>query len=574
MSRAKLWFVFLSLLAVCGVGLRAAAADNVLKLVPSDAMGVAVVNQPAEAGRKLNALVARLQLPVPDVTTMVKQKLGDVDGIDERGSVAIAAILPDGPGGPTMVAFVPVTDFDALLKSVEAEKVSERIVKATVGGRPLMIARKGQFALVTDAAGEAILNKALDAPRSMADEMTALADRIAKVDVYAAAAPAGIKMAQQQLLAGLAGVKAQLEQQQGEQAKQAVLGIQMYESLFQRLDKELTHAVVGARLDESGSVHMIVGAALASGGFLAKMGAVPETPQVDLLADLPQGEFMFAGGGKMPQQWGEQLAEFSLNMMKSYFPQASLSDEQLREIVKSSAQSMKGMQSMSMMMGLVPADQPLYANTVLVIKTDAARVYMDNYIKSLEQMSALMKQAEKPPFAYDFHRIQLDGVEAVQIEMEMKGMIPADGPPNMDAIFKKMFGSSDTMSIYLAPRDDNTVLGSYVSKDVLTRLLKQESGVSLSRDPQVAKTLAMLPAKSSGLVLFSPSGLFKFVSQMAAAIEPQAAEKIPQFPDSPPVGMTTDLNAKRLDVDVVFPAELLQAIATFVQQAQAERQPR
>jgi hypothetical protein len=289
---------------------------------------------------------------------------------------------------------------------------------------------------------------------------------------------------------------------------------------------------------------------------------------MDVLAGLPSGDFLFAMGAKLPPQWSQPLAELSLNMTKVYFKSADLNEEQIRQLVETSVASMKTMRGMSMMMGLVSADQPLYANTVLLIKTDDARAYMDTYADAMQRMGELMKQSEKMPFAFDAHRIQLDGVEGMQIDMQMAGLLGDQSVPNMDAIFKKMFGSTDAISFYLAPRNEDTVAGSYVSRDALVELLRQEAGASsLSDDPQTAKTLAMLPRQAGGIVLWSPRGMFQFASQMAGTIDPQQAAKIPQFPESPPVGLATGLSADRLDVDVVFPVDLIQAAVTFVEQA-------
>ncbi|MCL4201803.1 MAG: hypothetical protein KJ000_04870 [Pirellulaceae bacterium] len=572
MSRTRV-LLTLMVLALCGTLFRsAAAAEDVLKVVPHDVLGAVVVSDPAGTVGKWSEAAAKLDMPAPDFAAMLKQQFGAIEGIDRRGSAAIAAVPADGPSGPTMVAFVPVTDYGKLLQSVAAEKASETISKATVAGRAVLIAQHGAFALVTEAGGEAALNKTIAARRSLGDDMTALKERLVGVDVYAVAAPAGIKMAQQQLLAGLAAAKAAMEQQ-GEAAQQAVVGLQMYESMFQNMDREITHAVAAARVEDGGTVRVTLSAAFTADGLLARLGSAPKTPPVDLLEDLPLGEFLFAGGGKLPLDWSTTLAELSKNVMKMYFQDAKLSDAQLDEITKASAESAKGMHSMSMMMGLVPPDEPLYANTVLVLKVDDARTYMDAYVRAMEQMNEVMKGLEKPPLGYAVERIRVGGKDGFRIEMQLKGMIADPAVPNMNAMFEKMFGAADSMSIYLAARDEHTVVGTYISLRRLEELLKQGSGqASLSRDPQVTKTLALLPPNADGIGLWSPSATFKFAAQMIGAIEPQAATMIPAFPESPPLGVATGMTAQRLDIDVVLPAELLRAIAAFARQIQEPQQ--
>jgi hypothetical protein len=572
MSRTRM-LLALMVIALCGTLFRAAAAaEDVLRAVPSDVLGAVVVSDPEGSVDKWSQLAAKLDMPVPDLGALLKQQFGEMAGIDRRGSVAIAAIPPDGPGGPTMVAFVTVTDYGKLLESVAAEKVNETISKATVAGRPVLIARHGAFALVTEPGGEAALNKTINARRSLAEDMTAIRERVAGTDIYAVAAPAGIKMAQQQLLAGLAAAKAAIEQQ-GEASQQVIAGLEMYESMFRNMDREITHAVAAASVEDGGTVRVKFSAAWTADGLLARLGSAPKTPPVDLLKDLPLSEFLFAGGGKLPPDWSTTLADLSKNVMKLYFQDAKLSEAQLDEITRASVESSKGMRSMSMMMGLVPPDEPLYANTILVVKVDDSRAYIDVYARAMEQMNNVMKDLDKPPFGYSVERIRVGDRDGLRIEMQLKGMIADPAVPNMNAMFEKMFGAADSMSIYLAPRDGHTVVGTYISLRRLEELLKQgDDQASLSRDPHVTKTLALLPPDADGIALWSPSATFKFAAQMVGAIEPQAAGLFPSFPDSPPIGVATGMTAQRLDVDVVLPAELLRAIAAFARQMQEPQQ--
>jgi hypothetical protein len=550
----------------------APADDDVLKLVPHDVLGVVVVNDPAQSLRKWNELSTALGLPMPDLAAVLRQQFPEVAGINPRASVAVAAVPPDGPAGPMMVAWVPVSDFGKLLESVAAERVDETISKATIAGRPMLIARHGAFALVTEEGGEAVLNKTLRAPRSLADDMTVLRERVARADLYAVAPPAGIQMAQQQLLAGLASAKAAI-QQQGEVTEQALAGLEMYEWLFRNVHREITHVAAAVHLEDGGAVRVTISAANAADGTLAGLGKAALTEPVDVLEDLPSGDFIVAGGGNLSPEWSKTLAELSLDMMKLYFRDANLTDAQLQEIAKASAESMQGVRSMAMLMGLVPQDQPLYANTIIVVKVDDAQGYLDAYQRSMQQIDGVMKNSDKPLFGYSVQRQRIGQTEGLRVDVQMKAFLDTTTVPEMEGVFEKMFGATDTMSIYLAARDEHTVVGTYISQDRLEQLLaRPDSWTPLSRDPQVVKTLAMLPARSSGIGLWSPAGTFKFVAQLISAIEPQAAAAFPVLPDSPPVGVATSLSQQRLDVDILLPSDLLRSIAGMIQQTLQQMQ--
>ena len=177
-------------------------------------LGAAVIDNPGATQNQLTALAKQLKLPMPDLVALAQQRIGVSEGVDPHGSLAVAAVPPaDGRGGPAWVWYVTTSDYQKLLKSLAAEPTDDRITKVTIGGRPSLIASKGGYAVIADAANQTALQHVLESQHSLADDMQALSPRVAQADVYAVAAPAGIKLAQTQLLAGLEAMKAQIEQQ-------------------------------------------------------------------------------------------------------------------------------------------------------------------------------------------------------------------------------------------------------------------------------------------------------------------------------------------------------------------------
>lgn len=549
------------------------AEGSVLQVVPSDVLGVAVVKNPEAAQGQVEKLLVDLKLPVPKALGGMREQLRDVKGLDGTGNFAAAAV-PTAGAGPTMVLFAAVTDFDQFCQSVKAAEAVDGVAKATVGGRPSLIAHKGGYVLLTDSSGEAALKAVLQADKHLAAEVKPLADRIAQTGAYALATPAGIKMAQQQLLAGLAAAKAMIEQQGGEQAKQTAMALGLYESMFQSLDKELTHALIGGRLEPSGAVRVVMGAALTKQGVLAKLGAAAEAPDFDLLAGLPREDFVFAGGGVLPQQWSEHLADFSMTAMKIYFGAADLDEQQMQALIETSKKSMEGMRSMSMLMGVTGEGQPLYSKTVLLIKVEDSAEYLRNYAVAMEEMKQLTERMDKPPFSYDVEKIDIAGKSGLCIRMDMKGMMEmagAPGQPQMENMFELMFGEGGQVSVYMAPKDAKTVIGTYICKERLEQLLKQDAVEPLSGEPTVAKTLDLLPKNSHAVGLWSVPGTVRLVSQILRTVQPQIADSLPEFPPTPPVGFAASLSGTRVDLDIVIPGEILKAVAELVQQMQAQQ---
>jgi hypothetical protein len=258
-----------------------AGAADVLEVVPSDAMGVLVINNLGQTDAKVQQLAGQLQLPQVAMLTKIKSDLGLEKGIDDTGSLAVAAVVPGDGTAPVAVAYVPTGDYAELLKQLKASVPTDGVASFTApDGDSALIAELGGFAVVTESSNRAALDAALSMKRSIAADTPSLETWRTQTQVYAIATPAGVRFAQQQILAGLALAKQQMRQA-GPQAEQAVFGIEIYENLFKNLDREVTSAAVGLRIEDSGDVRIIGRTLLAEGGVLASMaaGAKPEWRQ-------------------------------------------------------------------------------------------------------------------------------------------------------------------------------------------------------------------------------------------------------------------------------------------------------
>jgi hypothetical protein len=219
--------------------------------------------------------------------------------VDPQGAVAIA-VLPNPDGQrPITVWFVPTGDYQAFVKQFQPEDAAEKISSITLGTSRLLVAPKGSYAVLTQPLNRKSLERVLSSTNNVAAATAALGDWYAENDLYAIAMPSGIKFAQQQLLAGLALAKAQFVPQ-GDQGKAVVAGLEIYESLFQSLDKEATHCGIGVRLMKDG-VHVVSRTLLAEGGIALQAAKEIGPTSGDLLAGLPQGPFVMAGGGIVPE---------------------------------------------------------------------------------------------------------------------------------------------------------------------------------------------------------------------------------------------------------------------------------
>jgi hypothetical protein len=571
-KRQILGIALLGCAALVGGAATGRAAD-VLKVVPDNALGVVVIQNVGQADATIRQLAEQLQLPQVEMLRKLKSDLGLEQGIDDTGSVALAAI-PAGDGtAPASVAFLPTDDYQALLRQLEAGSTADGITEVTAAGQPSVVAQRDGYAMITPQANRAALQAVLAMKRSIAEQTAALDDWRSGTLMYAVATPAGVEFAQQQILAGLAIAKQQILQA-GPDAQQAMVGIEVWETLFKNLDREVTYAAAGLRVADDGDLHLVGRTLLAEGGVLAGMATGAQPGSEDLLAGLPKMPFVFAGGGVMTPEAVEPMMKASLNLMKVYPGGKDITPEQFQQIVQLSSRSMQGMRSMSMMLGVGRGDEPLYSSLYLVVKADNANQYLDSYLESVREMAKIF-ESTKFPFSYEVQPMQFEGRPGLKLSMGMSGMFGPQDVPGAEKMMELMFGSGDTMDVYMAVADDQTVVGAYVSRSNLVDLLEslEQGQDQLASMPEVAETIGEMDAGAHMIGLWSPQGTLAMVKRVALAMDPNAAVQIPELGATPPIGMAVQLSPNIVDTDVVIPAQVLKTVAALVQQLMPQGQP-
>lgn len=562
------------LLVVCSAAF--AAADDVLKLVPDNALGVVVVNRVGATNEKLKALALRLNVPPFDVLSTAKLTLGLQDSLDEKGSVALAAVPSTPNGVPVMVSFVPTGDYAALLKQLKAEAGADGIAKLSVGDKRFVAAQKGGYAVVAEEANQPTLQAVIDTTKSIADASPALAAWRVENDVYAVATPAGIKFAQQQILVGLQAAKTQMANQ-GEQGKAALASLGMYDALVAAMDTEISHSAIGLRMADDGGIHVVSRTLPVEGGVLAKVASQAKPAKVSPLAGLPQTPYFVAGGGVFTAASMKSWMEVSIGMMRSYPGGDKLTDEQIKQLSEISLKSMRGMRSMALLMGVGEGDEPLYSRMLLVIKTKDAKAYLEGYEAAMAEMMKIFKDAGSPLFSFESQRTEIDGLPVFKLSMNMEPFLVGQGQrPETKKMMELMFGSGGKMDVYMTVADQQTVVGAYISPKQLTPAVKaiQEGKPLLTDEAGVAQTAAMLPPGAQWLGFLSPRGGAAFMARMIKTIVPPGTPgipEIPEFPETPPIGFGVQVSPSGLDTDLAIPAAVLEAVSQTIRKAMAER---
>ncbi len=124
---------------------------NVLSVIPTDAWAVVVVRNLNELDRKLMALSQHLNVQPISALQMAKMAMGLSAGINDDGGVAgvllpVPNVVGNYLGG--LVILVPVTDYNALATSLQAQEPVEGVSKAMLMQQESYVAKVGDFAVL------------------------------------------------------------------------------------------------------------------------------------------------------------------------------------------------------------------------------------------------------------------------------------------------------------------------------------------------------------------------------------------------------------------------------------------
>lgn len=552
------------------------AADDVLSVIPENALGFVVVRDVHRACDKIEGLTEKLDVKAPNLLAFVQSLTGSAEGLNYDGDVALALLTESDDGGaPVPVLMLPVFDFNAFVKSLNGVRGQDGICTLTFAGKPGVAINKGDFAVIAEASNREILTVIASNTTGVGSQLESIASWTRQTDVYVVGLPRGITMAQRGILAGLAVLKLQMEQQ-GQQAATAIKGLEIYEQLFGAADREIGLIAAAVRLNDAGDIHLLTRTIPKPDGVLTRLSANVESVEGDMFRGIPQGKFVFAAGGVYPASVMKDMTDWSMQIMKSWLG-LTLNEQQASDFSALVVKSVEGLQGMSMSMGVTEEGEPLYGNMVLALHVDDADAYMETYQTTIEKMVEIGSTSGSPFFDYEVSRFDFDGLQGLQLTMDMNAMIALQpGPQELQkAMMQAMFGEGGKLRIYLAAADKNTILGTYVSaQHLVSAVADLRSGkASFSRMPDIEKVHGMLPTDSTMVGYWSIDGTMEFLRATMKSAVPNLPAAIPDFPETLPIGMAVSVSGGGIESDIVVPFEVSKTIADFIKANRGQKAP-
>jgi hypothetical protein len=309
------------------------------------------------------------------------------------------------------------------------------------------------------------------------------------------------------------------------------------------------------------------------GGDWAAALAQAGPSKENLLAGLPAGPFVVAGGvASSPGVW-DTMMKFSTRMMKTMPQVYGLKEQQLDKLSQSGAKTMQGTSSISAVLELGKENEPLFAGAIGVTRVDDAQAFLTRYEKQGKLYNEIVKDANSPVMRpTEIEKCEIGGTPGLQITSKAPPSVK-EGP---QAAFAEMFfGSGGKIVAWLVPADQHTVLMGWVNKDRLEQVLAavKESKPDLAAHEDVAKSVALLPKNAVATAYLSPQGLIHFVQRVGAMLPgaPLKPGALPDFPKTPPVAFAVTTAPNEVRTHLAIPAEALRAIGPYAIQVKAAR---
>lgn len=550
------------------------AEDSILEQIPDDALAVVVINDLTDLSGKIEKLAKQVNAPAPPPLLMLKSLTGIQEGLDETGSVALAILPADGaPAAAVLLA--PVTDYAKFAAQLQVADADADISEGLLAGQSVLVGKSDDYAAITSPDFRAALQHVLDSEKDVSAQLEGIQEWLDDTDLCAAATPAGLKLALSQAVLGLEQAKAGFPAD-NEQAATVMKTLEAYQAGLGLLEKEATHLAIGLSIDDDGTVHLGSRMLFRKGGSIDTVAAKLTSPKNSLFTGLPAGPYAMAFAGTTPEAMFSKLIKFSVDMMKMNPLYGNLDAAQSEKLSALMGESVKDMQSVSMVMGAGKPGDSFYGNTVGLMKVKDSAAYLVQYKKMITAMGEVMQDPTTKAPMYAVRDLKVGGAPGLEVTMDASSLAQGPQAEQMKEMFDKMFGPGGKMNVYVAAADKTTIAMAYVSKEKLNQLLASyKSGKpGLASDADVVKTAEQLPEGSQWIGFVNPKGFLEFINVVVTTMMPPGGPQIslPPFPQTPPIGMGARLDAKGLETDVVIPAKMLGAIAGYAQQLQQQFQ--
>jgi hypothetical protein len=568
---------------------------NVLHEVPRDALGFVVLHNVGAVDDKVAELATLLDQNLPRPLSFLKALTGINEGIDRNGDFLLACVPGAGSreGRPEFCIFLPVADYDRLIKSLNGTTI-DGIGVITVGGEDLLIAHRGDWAVIMNPDQRPRLVQLLDASPTKLAQVADWQSWIEANDITIVALASGVRPAVKWAIG-----KSSLKQAAGDITDDELFGddtnnrqepaaeprrnrspadvlplmqdeLRKWAAASPELTRSLSKSVgigCGIRLDKDGNA--VTSLRFATNSEMTAPQTASESGKPELPPMLYEGGgFVLNGAANLDGAPRDAIAWAYIRRLlldleaeeKLIFNDHSL--ERLRDAVKKAAEPVRTAVALTQ-----PGDNtnPVYTNDFLVLHVASTEKFVPLAVEVMRLWNVVNRDAKGDThLVFEVDDVKIGDRIAKQYSLDMVEIAGGEGLPEIRQTMEKMFGPAGKLRLWLVPVDDQTVLLASGTSEQVTAALK-----SLDRKLPVdwkasefTDAARLLPSNADWQVFFSPHRYYDWLRRETALIVGVpviGGPLVKDFPASPPIGVAGGLRNRELWFDVAIPGATIKS---------------
>ncbi len=557
-----------------------ASSDDLWKIVPEDALGVAMIPDPGATDATMIQFAAQVQLPIGPPLLMLKA-LGQIgEGLDEDDPIA-AILMPsdDADWKPIPVIALPTDDYDALVKPWKPEKVTDTIFAVTLPNEmPALAAKKGDFTLLVLANQQATLEKILASTGRFTKSVDAWDDWIEKNLAVVVMTPEGLKQvvfgAIDQTEKGMKTATASLEKTDPEMAKQISEQLEMtrrtlqvYRKIFGNMADQVDLWAAGVAIDQEGFVTISSRATMADGSPWADAFATLEAPK-KMLTNLPQGPYVFAADGAFNKKVAKLWNQYSVDLLEVLPQFGELSSEVREKFITLMERSNQDLDSLSILFGISEPGEGILQRTVYLIKTNDAQAFMKQQLSTTEEIIKLAEDTGIPLWSKGttIGETTIDGRKIQTVTIDITQSIQGEGTEETLKILKEVYSPDGKIISYFLPLDEKNILVGFSEDGLKLGIKAFEKGTpSRLAEPMIEPVAKRLPEGAQWVILVSVDGTLQWFKYFSDKIKetPIINIKIDMEP-APPIAVGVIASEEGFEKRTVVSPETIKAVYAAV----------
>jgi hypothetical protein len=572
-------------------------AADLIDEVPNDALGFVYAHNLAAVDAKIGQLSATIQHNLPRPLELARQVTGLREGIKADGDFLVVLFPESGDnGGPIrFCVWVPVLDYDRFLASIHAKPV-EGIAVVTIAGEDLLVARRGEWALLMDPDQKdrlAELVAAAPSPSVMPSWKPWINSNDVTVAAFAPGARAIMNWIDEDSEANdggggsaragdIFGPGGGNGQSAGRGNRREASGIEAAKVEFRKWSaaapelqqalQQMTVTAVGLRLDSTGN---------ALGGVRIALGKEFTDEMIGTAGkkDVPLPPSVYDGGGFAVQGAGHVPMPMLAAMADAYVRRTAadlvaeekteLDPESLKQLQEALDKATADIQSVAVLSQPGEEAPPVYTNNYFVLRVESAA----KFVEQAKEVMRLWNKANRDAkggthMLFDSEETKVGEISATQYSMDVAALDGGAVVPEVRQAMERLFGPGGKLRIWIVPADETTVLLAGATSDQVTAAMKVlDKKQSMNwQQGELAAVNSLLPVESDWRAFVDPHRYNDWMRRESLAmigVPVIGGPLVRDFPISPAVGIAGGIKDGEVWIDAAVPAQTIRGADVF-----------